>query len=373
MRRAIIHIGMPRTGSTSLQWVLARLRQRLKDEGILYPDLTPASARATPHISHQHFGETFDGRRPRRENVELLQALSAALRNWDGDVVLVSYEDFIQQQPRFRVPQILGDFFAAHGFEAEAITAVKPQSELLNSIYTHRTQMINERRTFAEFVPHLAHSGRFDYATLIQPWIEAFAGRVRAVAVRDRSSDAPILMRLLTTLELDKRVTPLLRPADLARVENRSPGPLSVEISRRLRAMRIHTRLTVLPRNMMRFVEREVQDAGYDAERFQGVSPDMRAQMAADYRDTNDRFAQAVWARRWDDIVAPEDGSPVNELVVCGISSEAEGMIREISKRAARQFNVPLRQSMLNRPLNRLIESADWAQRLLRYSRWRVL
>jgi len=373
MRRAIIHIGSPRTGSTTLQSVLVRWRRQLKDEGILYPDLTPASARDTPHFSHQHLGETFDGRRPRRERDELLQALSAELKGWDGDVVLISYEDFIQQQPRFHVPAQLSEFFAAHGFAAEAIAVVKPQSELLNSIYTHRTQMISERRDFAGFAPSLIRSGRFQYGQLIQPWIAAFSGRVTAIPVRGRLSDAPILTRFLEALELDKRVGPVLRRGDLVRVENRSPGPLSVEISRRLRAMRVHRRLSVLPRNMMRFVERLARDGGYDSERFQGVGPDLRVRMAADFRETNDRFARAVWGKSWEEVVASEGDSPVNELAVCGVSPDAEAAIQDMLKQSAAQFGVPLRHSPFNGPINRLIESADAAQRFLGYSQWRVL
>jgi hypothetical protein len=373
MRRAIIHIGMPRTGSTTFQWAMVGLRPDLMDAGILYPDLTPASARATPHINHQHFGETLDGRRPRRERKDMLEALSTQLKRWDGDVVLLSYEDFIQQQPRFRIPELFRDFFARHGFAAEAMVAVKPQSEHLNSIYTHRAQMISERRHFGQFAPCFAGSGRFEYDALIRPWIKAFSGRVRAVAVRDRRSDAPILPRLLTELELDDRVIPLLRRADLARVANRSPGPLAVEVSRRLRSLRTHVHLSVLPRNMMRFVERLAREWGFDSQRFQGVDPDMRTRMAADYRDVNERFAQAVWGRGWDEIVVPERSRPINELATCGIGQDAEEAIREILHRAARQFDVQLRHSVLNTPINRLVESVDAAQRLLGYSRWRVL
>src|SRR5258708_1215602 len=107
---------MPRTGSTTFQHILAHSRSELNNAGILYPDLTPQSARHDPHLSHQHFGETLDGRRPRRERKELLQSLSSILAQCESDVVLLSYEDFIQQQPKFSVPEILNTFFAGHGF-----------------------------------------------------------------------------------------------------------------------------------------------------------------------------------------------------------------------------------------------------------------
>jgi hypothetical protein len=124
---------------------------------------------------------------------------------------------------------------------------------------------------------------------------------------------------------------------------------------------------------MMHVVERLAHESGFDAERFQGVSPDMRARMAADYRGANERFAQAVWSQPWDDVVATESDSRVNELAVCGIAPEVEEAIQNILKQAAAQFGVPLRHSLLNRPVNRLIEGVDATQRLLGYSRWRVL
>src|SRR5882724_9935920 len=109
---------MPRTGSTTFQHILARSRSELVKAGILYPDLTPSSVRGEKHLSHQHFGETLDGRRPQHEREELLQSLSVTLSQSDCDTVLISYEDFIQQQPRFRVPELLGEFFTRHGYRA---------------------------------------------------------------------------------------------------------------------------------------------------------------------------------------------------------------------------------------------------------------
>jgi hypothetical protein len=364
---------MPRTGSTTFQHVLSHLRPELSAAGILYPDLTPRSMHHEPHISHQHFGETLDGRRPRRERAELLGNLSGMLANCDSDIVLLSYEDFIQQQPRFRVPELLNAFFAKHGFTAEALVAAKPQSEHLNSIYSHRAQMMRERRDFACFARGYRCTARFEYDALIQPWIAAFQGRVRAVPVRDRRSDAPLIIRLLTELELDGRVAPLLRRRELSRVENRSPGPVAVEISRRLHAMRLHARLRVPPRNAMRFVERLARERGYDRERYNGVDARLRAEMDDRYRAENDRFARGVWGQSWDDIIAPEPAREVNDLAAGHIDPEIESAIAEIIIRAAQQFEVTARHSPFDHPINLAVETFENLQRRFGISRWRVV
>ncbi len=365
---------MPRTGSTTLQHILAHSRGELKQAGILYPDLTPESARGAPHLSHQHFGETLDGRRPRRERTELLEALSRTLTGSDCDVVLLSYEDFIQQQPRFRVPELLNGFFAQHGFTAEALVVVKPQSETLNSMYTLRTQLIRERQGFAHFARCHIGSGRFAYDRLIEPWIDAFSGRVRAVPVRNRLfSKAELMVRILSTLGLRWRVAPLLAQRDVRRIENRSPGPVAVEVSRRLRAMRAHAQLNVPPRDMMRVVQRLAWARGYDRVKFNGVGPELRAALDERYRETNERFAQTMWKAGWNDIVAPEPPRPVNELIPGRIDPVIEAAIAEIIDQASGQFAVAACSSAFDAPINLLVESLEALQRRLGISLRRVV
>jgi hypothetical protein len=374
VRRAIIHIGMPRSGSTTFQHILACAREELEKAGILYPDLTPRSAHCRPHISHQHFGETLDGRRPPCERQELLEALSRRVTRSDCDVVLLSYEDLIQQQPRFRVPQLLNSYFTQHGFTPEALVVVKPQSEHLNSIYTHRTQMMRERQGFAHFARGFSRSARFAYDRLIEPWNLAFSGRVRAVPVRDRRFPAaPLVVRMLTELRLYRRAASAIAWKDMRRVANRSPGPVAVEVSRRLRAMRTHARLTVPPRDMMRVVQRLATGLGYDRQKFNGVWPELRAEFDDRYRDTNERFAQTVWAQGWNDIVVPEPPRPVNELIAGRIDPRIEVAVDKILREAARQFAVTPCQSAFDAPLNLLTENFEALQRRLGISRWRVV
>jgi hypothetical protein len=356
---------MPRTGSTTFQHVLAHSRPELIKGGILYPDLTPQSARVEPQLNHKHFGETLDGRRPGWERKELLGSLSDAISRSDCEVILLSYEDFVHQQPRFRVPELLGKFFASHGYQPEALVTVKPQSENLNSMYTLRTQLIRERRNFAHFARSHMRSARFEYDRLIEPWSTAFDGRVRAVPVRDRRFKAPFLVRLLAELRLYRRVAPALQNQDLRRVENRSPGPVAVEVSRRLRATRTHARLRVMPREMIRVVQRLAREQGYDRQKFNGVGPELRAEMDARYRDVNERFAGMVWKQGWDDIVAPEPPRPVNELIAGRIDPKTEADIEEILRQASQQFAVEPCRSLLDDPLNLVAESFEALQRRL--------
>ena len=372
MRRAIVHIGMPRSGSTTIQHVLARLRPRLLAAGILYPELTPASATHEPHISHQHLGEALDGRRPRQERQELLQTLDAALGRTGADTVVLSYEDLIQEKRAARIAVTLRDLFARHGFRMEAAVTLKPQSEHLNSVYAHRAQMMREKLLFDAVARRYEHSARFAYGRLIEPWLAACEGGVRAVPVRDLRSPRPLVERFLAETGLADRVLPLLAPDDTARRENRSPGPVAVEVSRRLRLLRVPDRLRV-PREMMRSLERAAAARGLDATPFQGVGPALKVRLSTLYEATNDRFAAHAWGAPWSAVVAPEPERPVNELGGRPIPPATEQLIQELMAEACREFGVAPGRPWPAGPPALLTDAADAAGRLFRISRWRVV
>ena len=372
MRRAIIHVGMPRTASTTVQHVLAHLRPELDAAGILYPDLTPRSA-AEPHISHQHLGEALDGRRPRAEARELLDDLSRHLTATKADTLILSYEDWIQEKRALAIAATLKDVVQRHGFRMEAVVVAKPQDEHLNSIYSHRAQLMREKRLFAGFCRGFEGSGRFAYAELMDPWLAACDGQICGLPLRDRRSDAPLMHRFLIELGLADRVLPLLDAAATTRVENRSPGPVAVEVSRRLRRLRVPSRLRIRPRAAMREIERDVAALGLDRIPFKGVTPAQRTRLAQRFRATNDRFAHALWGTDWDSVVAPEREHPVNEIGGHPVPQETEAVIQDLVRDACARLNVAT-TSPWYRPLAEAAEdAADAAQRLLRLSSWRVI
>ncbi|WP_375458839.1 hypothetical protein [uncultured Enterovirga sp.] len=329
MRRAIVHIGLPRTGSTTLQELLADLRPKLAESGVCYPVIAPEGSEWS-HVNHQPFGETLDGRRPRRERTECLDVLSRRLAETRADTVLLSYEDFSLQQRRFRVPDLLRSELARHGFRMEVLVVVKPQSEHLNSYYTHRAQLIREKRRFGEFARAVWTSQRFDYDYLIEPWVEASGGRVVAIPMRDRRSDAPLLDRIFDGIGLGDQIGNLIGASERATVKNRSSGPLAVEASRRLRRMRVREQARVPPREIGRFLDRFAEARGWDPETFRGDDPVMMRRIDERHAESNDRFGQTVWGRPWQDVVAYAPPRPPNELSTRVIDPEAESRVQTL-------------------------------------------
>jgi hypothetical protein len=312
MRRAIIHLGLPRTGTTSVQRVLTRLRPELAHAGILYPALTPRSA-AEPHLSHQHLGETLDGRRPREERVELLDNLSGQLGGSDADAVLISYEHLCLVPPRRGIATLLAGFFRRHGFAMEILATIKPQAEFLNSTYTWRTQFLREKRAFVDFANAEMGHRTLDYAALFEPWRRVCDGRMTVLALRDPRSDQGLLARFLDAAGLD-RARRLLTAEDLGLVENRSPGPVAVEVCRRLRAQGAQRRLSGRGREVTRFVEEACRQRGLDAVSFKGVDAGHRERIEARWNASNTRLAAVAWGEAWSARVARAPEAEINEL-----------------------------------------------------------
>jgi hypothetical protein len=313
MRRAILHIGWPRTGTTSLQSVLDRRRSELQEQGILYPDLALSIA-PYQHWSHQHLGEALDGRRPRRERSELLGRLDSLLAGARADVVLISYEGFSQMRRPGRTVECLRRAFAARGYAPEILVTVKPQDALLNSLYTWRCQFLREARPFADYVSAKLEDRRLNYAAVLAPW-RAAAGSVTAVPVRERDSGEPLVARVFAALGLQDRVGGVLRDEDLARRENRSPGPATVAVCRQLSLEGAPHMPGVDARELSRFVERLAEARGLDREPFSGFDEALRAQVSAGFAAANEQFSRSVWGKSWAERVAPEPAAERNEIL----------------------------------------------------------
>ncbi len=327
MRRAIVHIGMPRTGSTSFQEVLTRLRPRLDSAGICYPALAPLGSPGSDDVNHFRLGQALDRRRPAAERRDALARLDGILGTTRADTLLLSYEDFSVQRSCWSVPETLRALFARHGFALEAALVVKPQGEQLASAYALRTQVVCEGRTFRGFLRGEGASGRYDYAARLEPWRRAAAGRVVAVPYRDRRSDAPLLRRLIDGLGLGERLAPLMEPADLDYRTNRSSGPVAVEAARRLYRLGVHRQVIGHPRRLGHVLDDWAWARGLDADRFRGDDPEGLVRVAMRFASANARFAASCWGQSWDAVVATAPAAPPNELAARPIAPETEALV----------------------------------------------
>lgn len=339
MRRAIIHIGTPRTGTTSFQAILSAHRDKLRQAGLLYPDLTPRSTPG-PHLSHQYLGETFDGRRPRRERIELLSTLDQALVDTVPDIVILSYEGLCLLPAWHRAPAMLAELFARRGFAIEILLTVKPQAWYAQSQYTWRCQFLRERRLFAAALPRDLRHRRYDYNAMLHGWASGGACRVHVVPVHDRRSDAPLLARIFAELGLTDRIASIIAEDDLTLGENRSLGPAAIEVARRLRDRGLMAWDSARARAITDFVAAQARARGLDLAPFNALDDDTVQRVSSLFALRNDVFAHHVWGESWSRRVATVPLAEINEIGSQTTDRDRARHIEEIATAAREQFQL---------------------------------
>lgn len=370
MRRAIVHIGMPRTGSTSFQGMLCNLRSRLEGVGVLYPELSLPGQFGDNPVNHKALAEALHSRSAAERRAGAA-CLETALATTEADTVILSYEDFALQRPGRPVPERLREILAAHGFAMEVAIVVKPVAEYLDSIYGLRIQLLRETRSFGAFARDFGRTSESDYEARIAPWL-ASAARVVAVPLRDARSDLPLLRRLVRDTGLGKRLTPIVKAHDLRMTVNRSPGPIAAEASRRLCAMRVQAQFKRHPRAIGHALDEAAWSRGLDAEPFRGDAPETVAAIEARLARAQERFARRFWDTSWDQVVKPRPARPPNELAGKPIPDETEQQIEALVGEIVTRFGFRRRSALLTGPVNLLESAAKRLVRPLNHRRWRV-
>lgn len=182
--RLVLHIGMHKTGTTSLQWFFVLYRPWLRLLGIDYPKAFDANGRRLPKhndlfhaISHEkdfHRPHPFFG--PSAARVE---ALAEQLK--PGRVTLLSAEGFSGESPAFAAA------FAPLRERAEVrvICFLRRQDDWVESFYKQMvmSREVRECRTFDEFLKAESTRAHLDYRQLLGWWADAFGEQAIRVVI----------------------------------------------------------------------------------------------------------------------------------------------------------------------------------------------
>lgn len=187
-RRALLHIGLEKTGSTSIQFALARSRERLAAAGRLYP----RSAGRFSHVklySYASQGPLDEikgqlGLRGPAETAafraELERALTEEVERSGAREVLLSNEHcssrLLQAEELARLKALIGRFAG----EIRVLLYLRPQWDLLASHYSTYVKTGGTRPL--AFPDEKALAGKYDFRAVIERWQAVFGAE--AVTVR---------------------------------------------------------------------------------------------------------------------------------------------------------------------------------------------
>ncbi|MEX1115791.1 MAG: hypothetical protein WEB53_11115 [Akkermansiaceae bacterium] len=230
--RLLLHIGMHKTGSTSLQRFFVRNRAVLGCLGIDYPKAFDANGQLLPKhndlfhaISHEKdFGKPHPALGPSAARVEKLACQIETKR-----ITVVSAEGLSGENPAFAKA-----FAPLRGrIDVRVICFLRRQDEWAKSFYKQMVQSreVREGRNFEEFIA--AHSTRehLNYFQLLDWWADALGDE--SIRVEIYKPDTRVLPAFLKAADLSKSLA--LLPFGNG-VQNRSPVSGFVE---RLRAANV--------------------------------------------------------------------------------------------------------------------------------------
>lgn len=202
MRTCYIHIGAPKTGSTSIQSFCCANNKELKRRGILYP-------MGTVHgFGHHDLAFLLGGGYPNwaipqdRSLSDLLQDLTVEVTEYEGDI-LISSEDFYIYTPPHGLLEALESIGITNRFKPVIIVYLRRQDDAHESWYNQTIKAQGYAHTIEDCL-NLFYD-MWDYHTQLKRWDDAFGKDNIKVRIYEGSSNGEMDVRkdLLEILNID--------------------------------------------------------------------------------------------------------------------------------------------------------------------------
>lgn len=190
--KLLIHAGLPKCGSTALQFVLASNRHRLREESVHYPVVKKNS------LSHMRLcGDLRDASRDRRTSAVLKRVVSE-FGTSGADTLLLSSEGFALRS-RWYEEVAFGDLIDQ--FDTHVVVFIRRRDEWTRSFYKNRVKSGDGgfAGTFSDFAFSSGAAEKRLKSGKIADAVERFArlfkaGKVEIVALDNQPDGTPALM-----------------------------------------------------------------------------------------------------------------------------------------------------------------------------------
>jgi hypothetical protein len=341
-RRVVLHVGLPKTGTTYLQTVLAHHRDALRETGVLYPFVRPQAmflGAVEVRGSREKFGLTAE------DVAGTWQALCDRVLSHAGTSV-ISHEILGGAEP----DEIAAALAPLAGIEVDVVVTARDLGRQATAHWQEEVKL-GDTRSFAELErdqlradvpegarPHFWHAQ--DYAAALRRWATAVpAERVHLVAGPPPGAPPDVLWHRFAEACGVSQEADAVVDADAVAPANRSLTTEAIALLREVNRQ-LDGRLT--PREHARLVKRELAE-GRLAER-PGTPPRTPASLADVLMPTAAAWRSEVEAGRYavhgslDDLtpVLAGSGDPHPDAVPHGVPDPAEvaDLVREVLQRA---------------------------------------
>lgn len=282
MKTLYLHIGLQKTGTSTIQMSFMRPGGPLEQAGIDYLPAVIAPRHAHHSVAWEiaHHKRYVDGQPG-------LAALTEAAAASKAERLFVSTEEFSLLAQR----EVNSLARGLDGFDVRPILCLRNQLSWSESLYAQACKR-GYAEDFATFGATLARDGKLDYGAIIDRWASAFGrDRITLLVYEDhRDIAAALAAHLGLTLTSE--------PARKNRSLNERFVQASQAVIARCKAGALTQDGQTIPRKMTEEVARAVLAAGSRLDVFQGspvfLDHDAAQAFLAPWRDVNRRIAAAV-------------------------------------------------------------------------------
>ena len=299
-----LHAGPPKTGSTAIQTFIRDHAGAFAAQGLYWPKT------GTEIRSHYHRA-LIDAFHDGHKQAPMRDKLAAELRGAGlPERVFLSAEMFASRLGQRAYFDTLVAFCASLGYRLHVILYIRPQSPLLNSLYTQHVKNWRPAIPMARFLEHQMASGRHDYASLFATLLDD-----PGVDATFRPFNAETLMRgieadVLSALGLAFPPGATAQPRGSV---NASPGPRTVAAFLQLRR-RVTRELKQVDAERLRALTwpllRAADALGWNADKYGGITAELHDALSRHYAAANDAFARRAWGKAWGEVFAPGECLP---------------------------------------------------------------
>ncbi len=333
MRHCILHIGGHKTGSSAIQQLFMEHQEQLAERGILYPLCGKTTGTQRNLYYEMTSRKQFDPEQPTWE------WLGQTLAKSDCDVVILSAEIFSTLPPRSRIPAKIESFFRKLDFSVQVVAYVRPQHELVNSMYAQRLRLLHSDQHFARWAPRELTHRLYHYERLLSPWDRSGDFFLSVLPYGRKAKEQGALQDFIATCGLTER----LEGSSLALKRDRrnvTPGPKAVEVLRRLAASGGRRKYRKKLSDIRNFVLGQSAARGWNEDPFNGVSDRMRKRISHRFERENRLLSQQYFERGWKATFSHELKKPmvVNEFDKKTASKQDEQEVAEMVKEVQARF-----------------------------------
>ena len=277
--KVVAHIGLHKTGTTSIQLSLAENRDILLEKGILYP-------RAGAVEAGGHLNLVWEATESWKYVPEAggLDALVAEAKGTKADVVLVSAESLSGYAKSPAPLEIVSKLKNELRAEVEIVCTIRPQFVMLDSLYAQNASTGYTVKSFNDYAIEVMNRQLLDFEFLLGRWFDQFH-YVRIIAV-EPGSDLKLEDQFLSTIGLHDAV-----PLETATQVNLRPSARVVEYCRAAAEILFTLKLPPLrKRAILRSIREAVESEFPDEPAFSGLTKGFATMISDYYKPRNQKF-----------------------------------------------------------------------------------